>query len=113
MSNPDDPKPPYRQVADKLRTAISEGHLKIGDQLPTYERLASEYDVSIGTAKSALGVLRSEELITTVHGKGSFVRAAPDERYAATSDDKLAEIQVRLDDLTQRLEAVERHLPAS
>lgn len=66
-------RPLYRQVADELRVQIQERQLAPGRQLPTEARLMDRYGVSRNTIRLALGVLRTEGLVVTGQGRGSFV----------------------------------------
>jgi DNA-binding GntR family transcriptional regulator len=73
-------RPAYLQIADDLRDRILSGDLAGGDKLPSESDLMRDYDVSRTVPKMAINVLRSEGLITSHPGKGSFVRAARDVR---------------------------------
>lgn len=66
--------PPSRRVADELRGAISAGELKAGDRLPSERALAEQHGVARNTAREAIRILSDEGLVTSVHGKGVFVR---------------------------------------
>jgi GntR family transcriptional regulator len=66
-------RPLYRQVADALRDQIQQRELTPGEQLPTEARLMDRFDVSRNTVRLALGVLRTEGLVVTGQGRGSFV----------------------------------------
>ncbi|MGW1608931.1 GntR family transcriptional regulator [Streptomyces sp. NPDC002285] len=68
-----DRRPPYQHAADELRREIKAGRYKPGDQLPPYRELQERFGVANMTARSALNVLRSEGLIYTIQGRGSFV----------------------------------------
>lgn len=72
--DPDDPRPPYAQVVDALRREIEEGALPPGVKLPTHQQLVSEYGVSVGTIKRALGELQGAGLIISRQGQGAYVR---------------------------------------
>ena len=72
--DPRSSRPVYRQIADRLRSAIGDGVYKAGDLLPSEHELAAEYGVARGTARQALMLLRNEGLIDAVHGLGCFVR---------------------------------------
>lgn len=72
--DPDDPRPPYAQVADVLRRQIEQGLLAPGAKLPTHQELVSQYGVSVGTIKRALGQLQGAGLIISRQGQGAFVR---------------------------------------
>jgi DNA-binding transcriptional regulator YhcF (GntR family) len=72
--DPDDPRPPFQQVASALRASIRTRRFEPGDQLPSLNELSKAYGVSLMTVQKALGVLRDEGLVISRHGKGSFVR---------------------------------------
>jgi DNA-binding transcriptional regulator YhcF (GntR family) len=72
--DPDDTRPPYAQVVDALRREIEQGVLRPGTKLPTHQQLVSQYGVSIGTVKRALGELQGAGLIISRQGQGAFVR---------------------------------------
>lgn len=79
----------YAQVAAELREAILSGRLAAGTPLPSEDRLAARHDVSRDTIRSALAVLRSEGLITTVQGGATYIRdrrviRLPLSRYSRT-----------------------------
>jgi len=65
---------PSRRIADDLRESIHSGRLAPGDEMPSENELAAEYDTSRKTARSALAILRSEGLITTGQGRRAVVR---------------------------------------
>ncbi|MGI8310475.1 GntR family transcriptional regulator [Saccharopolyspora hattusasensis] len=108
--DPDDPRPPYRQIADQLQAAIDSGELGPGQQLPALSALTSEYGVSLGTAKSALAVLRDAGLIVSRQGKGSYVRTRRDKSRIEVDASDLEAMRRELAELRNRLEVVERKL---
>jgi len=65
---------PFRQVADHLRNLIQSGELSPGARLPAARDLAESQSVALTTAVRAVELLRSEGLIDSVHGRGSYVR---------------------------------------
>ncbi|MEU6128821.1 GntR family transcriptional regulator [Saccharopolyspora sp. NPDC047091] len=67
-------KPAYLQIADELRQQILDGRLASGAKIPSESELMAAHDVSRTVAKMAIGVLRTEGLIYSHPGKGSFVR---------------------------------------
>jgi DNA-binding transcriptional regulator YhcF (GntR family) len=73
--DPDDPRPPYLQVANALRAAILTKQFAAGDKLPSGHDLAKHYGVARMTVQQALRVLRDEGLIVSRQGSGVFVRA--------------------------------------
>jgi len=72
--DPDDPRPPYQQVANALRAAIRTRRFEPGEQLPSLNELSRSCGVSLMTVQKALGVLRGEGLVISRQGKGSYVR---------------------------------------
>ena len=65
----------YLRVADDIATRIGSGELAPGARLRAERDLAEYYAVSYGTVRRAMQVLRDRGLITTVHGRGTFVAA--------------------------------------
>src|SRR4029453_18702884 len=72
--DPDDPRPPYMQIANALRAAILTKQPAPGYQPPSGNELAKRYSVARMTVQQALRVLRDEGLIVTRQGSGVFVR---------------------------------------
>ena len=72
--DPDDPRPPYQQVANLLRAAILTRTFKPGDKLPSGPELAKRSGVARMTAQQAIRVLRDEGLVISRQGSGVFVR---------------------------------------
>jgi DNA-binding transcriptional regulator YhcF (GntR family) len=72
--DPDDPRPPYVQVANALRAAILTKKFAAGDKLPSRQELAKTYNVAPMTIQNALRELREEGLIVSRQGSGVFVR---------------------------------------
>lgn len=64
-----------RQIAESLRTAIIEGHLRVDERLPTEEELAERFSVSRPTIREALKRLAAQNLIRSQRGPsgGTFV----------------------------------------
>ncbi|GAA0602114.1 GntR family transcriptional regulator [Kribbella sandramycini] len=61
------------QLVAELAAEIRTGRLGHGARLPGENQLATRYQVSRGTVRSALAELQRRELITTESGVGSFV----------------------------------------
>ncbi|ROQ96785.1 GntR family transcriptional regulator [Streptomyces sp. 2132.2] len=69
------PVPSRRQtIADDLRRQIATGRFKAGERLPSEAQLATRYEVSTPTLRSALALLQGEGLVEKIHGSGNFVR---------------------------------------
>lgn len=73
--DPDDPRPPYQQVATLLRAAILTKTLAPGERLPSGAEMAATYGVARQTIQQALRLLRDEGLIVSRQGSGTFVKA--------------------------------------
>jgi GntR family transcriptional regulator len=74
-SVPIDPSQPRSvRVADELRQEIRAGRYRPGEPLPSERELRDRFGVSNNTIRSALVQLRSEGIVTTYHGRGTFAR---------------------------------------
>lgn len=79
-----DDRSPYLQIAAALREAIKLGRLSAGDRLPSESELTQHYGVARMTVRQAINELKTEGLVTSEHGRGVFVRAAPVVRRLAS-----------------------------
>lgn len=61
----------YIQVAEDVARRIDRG--EITRRLPSELTLAEEYEVSCGTVRRGMAVLREQGRIVTIHGRGTFV----------------------------------------
>lgn len=110
-----DSRPPYLEVADRLRDRIAAGEFPPGSQLPTGRELADEYKVAPNTVLGAIRLLRDEGVVYTQQGRGSFVKegaidilragASRESQLLAT---KIDEIMTVVQDLTDRVSDLER-----
>lgn len=87
--------PIYEQVVNQIKAQIISGELKDGDVLPSVRSMAAELRISSLTVKKAYDYLEEEGLVTTVHGKGTFVNAA-DSQLAAEARRKTIEDDLSL-----------------
>lgn len=76
----------FRQIAEHFRGRILGGELRAGDEVPSERALALEYGVSRPTATKALELLRSQGLVHSIQGSGTYVldvavNRRPSERY--------------------------------
>ncbi|MGN9807306.1 GntR family transcriptional regulator [Micromonospora sp. L32] len=110
--NPNDPRPPYVQIADDLRRAVQNGEYEPGAKLPSGRELAKQYGVALMTVTNAIGLLRDEGLVESWQGRGVFVadqrRSAPDvsSRLAELAD-VVEKQSADLADLQARVAALE------
>lgn len=65
----------YQYVADALRADIASGKYAAGAQLPSESVLIEMFDVSQPTIRAAIRMLRTEGLVESRHGIGTFVSA--------------------------------------
>lgn len=68
---------PYEEVAGALRDAILAGRLTAGARVPSEWDLAAEHATSRPTVRRAIALLKSEGLVVTEQGRGTFVRPHP------------------------------------
>lgn len=73
-------QPIYEQIVDQIKGRIMQGELQADTALPPVRTLAKELKVSALTVKKAYDTLDLEGFIITIHGKGSFVAFANQER---------------------------------
>ncbi|MFE9582148.1 GntR family transcriptional regulator [Nocardia sp. NPDC006044] len=66
--------PTYHRIADLLREEIRAGKWKPGDRLPSHTELAEHMQVSLTTARNAIQVLVTENLVYTATSRGTIVR---------------------------------------
>ena len=72
--------PIYEQIMDQIKAAVISGELTEDTMLSSVRGLAKELKISALTVKKAYDHLEEEGFTVTVHGKGTFVAAANQER---------------------------------
>ena len=73
-------QPIYEQIVSQIKDKIIQGELREEEMLPSVRTFAKELKVSALTVKKAYDALEEEGFVVTVHGKGSFVTMANQER---------------------------------
>ena len=68
--------PLYAQVAQVIRSEISNGRWRVGTILPSELDMAQSYDVSVGTMRKALAMLTDDKMIRRSRGRGTEIIAA-------------------------------------
>ncbi len=68
-------EPAYSQLANILLGAISVGHFRAGNKLPSEAELCKRYNVSSMTVRRSINILLDKGVVQTTKGKGTFVRA--------------------------------------
>jgi GntR family transcriptional regulator len=71
--------PIYVQIMEQIRQMVASGELKQGDQLPTVRQLATELRVNFNTVARAYRILDEAGLISTQHGRGTYIWEQPSE----------------------------------
>jgi GntR family transcriptional regulator len=71
--------PIYVQIIDQIKHRIATGDLAPGDQLPTVRQLATDLRVNFNTIARAYRMLDEEGLISTQHGRGTYILPPPSE----------------------------------
>jgi GntR family transcriptional regulator len=66
--------PAYKQIANRLASAMADGTLRDGDRLPTIRELNSHLGVNPNTVAKAYRELMLQGLIEGQRGAGSFVK---------------------------------------
>ncbi|WP_244153576.1 PLP-dependent aminotransferase family protein [Sulfitobacter delicatus] len=72
-------RPAYRSLVQAIETAIQNGVLKPGEQLPTQRQMAFDLSLSVQTVSRAYDKLTETGRIIGEVGRGTFVRAASDD----------------------------------
>lgn len=84
MSGTSSAEPPFRRVANELRSQILNGELAPGAKLPSENKLAEQHGVTRVTARKGIALLKAEGLVNSSQGKGAFVRERPHVRMLST-----------------------------
>jgi GntR family transcriptional regulator len=71
--------PIYLQIVEQIENLLLTGDLTPGDQLPPIRQLASELDVNFNTVARSYRLLDESGLISTQHGRGTFILDRPAE----------------------------------
>ncbi len=70
--------PIYIQIIDQIKHLIAAGELTPDNQLPPIRELAADLDVNFTTVARAYRLLDEEGLISTQHGRGTFILPLPE-----------------------------------
>ena len=65
--------PVYKQIINRVCSALASGHLKPGDQLPTIRNLQERLGVNPNTVAKAYRELELRGMLTSERGSGSFI----------------------------------------
>ncbi|MFJ3229172.1 GntR family transcriptional regulator [Streptomyces sp. NPDC086783] len=98
---------PYQRIAQDVKDQVRLGRLKANDKLRSTRELAEHYGVAPGTVQRALAELRTDGLIYSHQGRGSFIRETAIDAVADPTAQAIARLEERVTELAQRLERLE------
>ena len=68
-----DPQPPFAQLIEQIKQAVSSGQLGPGDQLPSIRQLAGDLELNNKTVAKAYRLLERDSVIQSRGYRGTFV----------------------------------------
>ena len=77
----------HAQVRKAVLTAVKDGILRPGDQIPSEKELTAILGVSLGTVQRSLGQLVTEGVVVREHGRGTFIADEPRAFFRFLSED--------------------------
>jgi GntR family transcriptional regulator len=85
--------PIYVQIMEQIKHRIASGGLRPGDQLPTVRQMATDLRVNFNTIARAYRLLDEAGIISTQHGRGTYILAeSPAENSAQLRRQALEEL---------------------
>ena len=69
----DAPNPPFAQLIDQIKRAVSAGELRPGDPLPSIRQLAGDLELNNMTVAKAYRLLERDSVIESRGYRGTFV----------------------------------------
>jgi len=93
--------PIYRQLVDAICTAVKNGKLSPGKQLPTVCEMTKELGIARGTVKRAYDELERIGFLEKVQGRGTFVKYQP-----VNSGSRKEQAMAAIDEMFERLEGM-------
>ncbi len=69
----EDPNPPFAQLIQQIKQAVSNGQLGPGDPLPSIRQLASDLELNNKTVAKAYRLLERDSVIQSRGYRGTFV----------------------------------------
>ena len=95
--------PIYEQIVETIKRDIASGELVADTALPSVRTLSKELKISALTVKKAYDQLEEDGLVTTVHGKGTFVKGL---NPGLIREEQLKELE---EDMTKMLDKAKRY----
>lgn len=69
----DDPVPPFEQLIEQIKAAVTAGILKAGNPLPSIRQLANDLDLNNKTVAKAYRLLERDSIVQTRGYRGTYV----------------------------------------
>ncbi len=69
----EDPRPPFTQLIEQIKQAVSDGQLDPGDPLPSIRQLANDLELNNKTVAKAYRLLERDSVIQSRGYRGTFV----------------------------------------
>ncbi|MET8788000.1 GntR family transcriptional regulator [Streptomyces sp. NPDC004589] len=98
---------PYQRIVQDVKDQVRLGRLKGNDRLRSTRELAEHYGVAAGTVQRALTELRTDGVIYSHQGRGSFIRESAAEAVADPTALAIKRLEEKVAELTERLERLE------
>ena len=99
----------YRQLTEKIRTAVLEGRLKPNQKLPSSRSLAKSLTISRSTVTQSYEQLESEGYLETRKGSGTYVcHRLPDEWLKPQPIEPITKTNYHLSDFARNLATINR-----
>ena len=96
--------PIYIQIMEQIKRQIASKALRPGDQLPTVRQMATDLRVNFNTIARAYRLLDEAGIISTQHGRGTYILAeSPAENSAHLRRQALEELTRRYLESAARL----------
>ncbi|HYH59995.1 MAG TPA: GntR family transcriptional regulator [Thermoleophilaceae bacterium] len=97
------------QLAGKLEAATRNGELGPGDQLPSVRQMAALAGVNVNTVRAVYARLEQRGLLSSEHGRGTFVRGGADPTEAAGGREYRRELMRQVAELERQVAYYTRH----
>jgi DNA-binding transcriptional regulator YhcF (GntR family) len=66
-------KPKYQQIVDIVKENVANGNLRVGQKIPSINKLSEEFYLSRDTVEKAYGILKKQRVIESIRGKGYYI----------------------------------------
>ena len=90
--DPSSPDPLNRQIVDQIRHQIATGKLRTSERLPPVRVLAAQLKLNVNTVARAYLELERSGVVSTAHGRGTFVAGEALGRLVAFREDLLRDL---------------------